>query len=517
MINKEMSNLDANQGSAANAPKMPLLAVKNITKEFSGVRVLDSVSLLLNEGEVLGIIGENGAGKSTLLKIIAGLYKPDAGSIEIDGRAVSIPDPSAAEILKIGIIQQEINLIKDLNVFENIFLGRELKRGVVLDKRAMRERSVELLKRFKAKVSPTGRIDDLSLAQKRMVEFAKVLSAAPRVLMMDEPTAVLTPLEISRLLGEIKDMKSKGVGIVYVSHNLREIREVCDSVAVLRDGVLTGVYRACDLDIRRMATLMAGREPPEAFPGKAKPREEIIMDVKELSVSGILDDVSFNLRKGEILGFFGLAGAGRTEIAEALMGLRRRSSGVITIKGKTVDIGNPSQAIESGLSYLSEDRWEKGMVLDFGIVHNVTLSSLDDYCSYFFIDQDEEYLKADSYVDELDIRAASLYTKLAFFSGGNQQKVSLAKSLDTAPDVIIVDEPTRGIDINTRRAMYCFIKKLTDQGLSCIFISSEMEEIIGMCNRVVVMRSGRVRGILENEGVNEEEIMFHATGSSIVA
>jgi len=496
---------------------MPLLAVKSVTKEFWGVRVLDSVSLSLNAGEVLGVIGENGAGKSTLLKIIAGLYKPDAGSIEMDGRAVSITDPSAAEILKIAIIQQETNLIKDLNVFENIFLGRELKRGVVLDKRAMRERAAELLERLKAGVLPTGDIDDLNPVQKRMVEFARALSAAPRVMMMDEPTAVLAPLEINRLFDVIKDMKSKGVGIVYVSHNLREIKEICDFVAVLRDGVLAGVHRACDLDVRGMATLMAGHEPSQTFPRKAKPGEKTIMDVKGLSVGGILDDVSFNLRKGEILGFFGLTGAGRTEVAEALMGLRRRSSGAIAIKDKTVDIGNPNQAIESGLSYLAEDRREKGVILDFGIVHNLTLSSLDDYCSYSFIDQDEEYLKAESYVDELGIRAASLYAKLAFFSGGNQQKVSLAKSLDTAPDVLILDEPTRGIDVNTRRDMYRFIKKLTTQGFSCIFISSQMEEIIGMCNRVVVMRGGRVQAILENDGVNEEDIMFHAAGSGITA
>jgi ribose transport system ATP-binding protein len=240
------------------------------------------------------------------------------------------------------------------------------------------------------------------------------------------------------------------------------------------------------------------------------------MGVEGLSVAGALEDVSFDLRRGEILGFFGLAGSGRTEVAEALMGLRRGSSGAITVKGMAVDVKNPSEAMERGISYLSEDRREKGLILDFGIVHNVTLSSLDDYCSYSFVDQDEEYLKAESYVDELGIKAASLYSNLEFFSGGNQQKVSLAKSLDSAPDVLIADEPTRGVDVNARRDMYRFIKKLTDNGLSCLYISSDIEEIIGMCNRVVVMHGGRIRSILEGDDVSEEKIMFHASGFDVI-
>jgi len=503
---------------AAYAPKMPLLTVKNVTKSFSGVRVLHSVSLSLNGGEVLGIIGENGAGKSTLLKIVAGLYEPDAGSVEMDGWEAGVSDASAAGA-KITMVQQEINLVENLDVFENIFLGRELKGlGGLLDKKAMRLRALELLDRFKAGVSPNGKIDELNLTQKRIVEFAKVLSAEPRVLILDEPAAVLTPWEVDRLFGVIKDVKSKGAGIIYVSHNLEEIKAICDSVAVLRDGVLAGVYRVCDVDFSEMATLMAGRELPQTFPYKDKPgkrEEKIVMDVDGLSVEGLLDDVSFNLRKGEILGFFGLAGAGRTELAEALMGLRHRSSGAIVVKDKTVDIGSPSQAMKNGLSYLPEDRHDKGVILDFGIVDNVTLGSLSEYCSnplFNFVDQDKEYLKAESYVDELDIRATSLYTKLEFFSGGNQQKVSLAKSLDSDPDILILDEPTRGVDVNTRRFMYRYVKKLTDRGLSCIFISSEVNEIIGMCNRVVVMRAGRVQSVLEDDHVNEEEIMFHAAG-----
>ncbi len=491
---------------------IPLLAVKEITKEFSGVRVLDGVSLDLNRGEVLGIIGENGAGKSTLLKIVSGIYTPNAGTLELEGKAVAVSDSGVAQSLGITMIPQEFNLVNELNVFENVFLGRELRRGLLLDKNTMKERTRELMTRLKSDISPTERTENLSVAQKQMVEFAKALSAESRILIMDEPTTVLTSKETELLFEVVREMKRQGVGIIYISHKLQEVKAICDRVAVLRDGVLVSVDAAEDLSVHEMATRMVGRELSQIFPEKTRPGDEVVLDVCGLGVEGVLSDVTFNLRRGEILGFSGLVGAGRTEVAEALMGLRRRSAGTVHIKGRRADIRNPSQAVRNGLSYLSEDRQGKGVMVKFGIVQNVTLVSLADYCERFFIDQDKEYLKAEDYVDEFGIRAASLYTNLEFFSGGNQQKVSLAKSLDSAPDVLIVDEPTRGIDVNAKREIYHFIKKLTEQGLSCIFISSELEEIIGMCNRVVVMHGGRVGGILEGDAINEEDIMLHATG-----
>ena len=494
------------------SPQIPLLAVKEITKEFSGVRVLDGVSLDLKYGEVLGIIGENGAGKSTLLKIVSGIYTPNSGTLELEGKPIAVSDSSVAQSLGITMIPQEFNLVNELNVFENVFLGRELRRGFLLDKNTMKERTRELMTRLKSDISPTARIENLSVAQKQMVEFAKALSAESRILIMDEPTTVLTSKETELLFEVIRDMKRQGVGIIYISHKLQEVKTICDRVAVLRDGVLVSVDAAEDLSVHEMATRMVGRELSQIFPEKTRPGDEVVLDVCGLDVDGVLSNVTFNLRRGEILGFSGLVGAGRTEVAEALMGLRRKSAGTVHIKGKRVDIRNPSQAVRNGLSYLSEDRQGKGVMVKFGIVQNVTLVSLADYCTRFFIDQDKEYLKAEDYVEEFEIRAASLYTNLEFFSGGNQQKVSLAKSLDSAPGVLIVDEPTRGIDVNAKREIYHFIKKLTEQGLSCIFISSELEEIIGMCNRVVVMHSGRIGGILEGDAINEEDIMLHATG-----
>ena len=493
----------------------PLLAVKNITKEFSGVRVLDSISLSLNAGEVLGIIGENGAGKSTLLKIISGIYMPSCGTVEIDGRAVSVADAGTARTLGITMIPQEFNLINDLNVFENIFLGRELKRGVLLDKKAMCLKAAEFLNRLGTDVSPEEKIENLSVAQKQMVEFAKALAVESRILIMDEPTTVLTSQETELLFEVIRDMKARGVGIVYISHKLQEIKTICDRVAVLRDGVLVSVDRTKgpeSIDVHEMATRMVGRELSQIFPDKVRPGDEIVLDVCGLDVDGVLSDVSFDLRKGEILGFAGLVGAGRTEVAEALMGLRRKNAGTVHIQGRRVDIRNPDQAVRNGLSYLSEDRQGKGIMVGFGIVQNVTLTSLAGYCSRGFIDQDKEYLKAEEYVEDFGIRAASLYTRLEFFSGGNQQKVSLAKSLDSVPRILIVDEPTRGIDVNAKREIYHFLKNLVTQDLSCILISSELEEIIGMCNRVVVMHGGRVGGILEGDSVTEEEVMLYATG-----
>lgn len=490
----------------------PLLAVKGIIKEFSGVRVLDDVSLTLHRGEVLGIIGENGAGKSTLLKVVSGIYSPESGTIEIEGKPVAISDSGIARSLGITLIPQEFNLINELTVFENIFLGREILMGSLLDKGAMRLQARTLLSQLKTDISPDTPTENLSVAQKQMVEFAKALAVKSRILIMDEPTTVLTSKEIELLFNVIRNLKEQGVGIIYISHKLQEVKTICDRVAVLRDGILVSTDPVSELTTHEMATRMVGRELSQIFPPKTVPQNDVILKVQHLSSKGAVHNISFELRKGEILGLAGLIGAGRTETAEILMGLRPKHSGSIIIKGEEVNINSPSDAVKHGLSYLSEDRQGKGILIKSGIVHNITLTSLHKYCTCFFIDQDEEYLKAEKYVNEFGVRAASLYTNLEFFSGGNQQKISLAKSLDTEPEILIVDEPTRGIDVNAKREIYHFIKKLTDIGLSCIFISSELEEIIGMCNRVVVMQNGQITGLLEGDAVNEEEIMLHATG-----
>jgi len=349
-----------------------------------------------------------------------------------------------------------------------------------------------------------------------MVEIAKALAFESKLMIMDEPTTVLTGEEIKVLFNIMRKLKESGVTIIYISHKLREVKEICDRVMILRDGEQIDVSSVEDLTEHDMATMMVGRELSQLFPDKLEAQNESVLEVENLTVPGVIEDVSFDLRKGEILGFAGLVGAGRTETAEALIGIRKKSRGRIKLNGKEVKIKNPIDSIEKGIAYLSEDRQGAGIITSFDMIKNITLSSLDKYSSGL-INHKKERKQTEYYVDKFNINAASLKTELEFFSGGNQQKVSLAKSLDTDPEIFIVDEPTRGIDINAKREIFYFLNELASKGISCIFISSELEEIIGMCNRVVVMREGKLTGILENEEINEKEIMLHATGLKGVA
>lgn len=491
----------------------PLLKVVSACKEFSGVRVLNNVSFALSAGEILGIIGENGAGKSTLLKIISGIYTPTSGEFFFDGEPMRTGSAAEAKRLGITLIPQEFNLVKDLNVFENIFLGAELRSGPLLDKKAMAAEAKRLLDRLGVVIDPREKMENLSVAQKQMVEFAKALSRKSRVLIMDEPTTVLTPPDVRMLFSIIGNLRNEGVAIIYISHKLREVKEICDRVMVLRDGEFVSLDRTEEVGVHEMATRMVGRELSQLFPPKNAPSEEAVLSVEDLSVEGLLSGVSFSLRRGEILGFSGLMGAGRTEVAETLLGLRRKTSGRVSVKGREADIRTPSDAVKLGISYLSEDRQGKGILVKFGISSNISLVSLARYCgAWGLINKKKEREQASEYVREFSIKAASLSTNLEFFSGGNQQKVSLAKCMDTDPEILIIDEPTRGIDVNAKREIYHFIHTLVEKGLSCILISSELEEILGLCHRTVVMHEGRVSGILEGEHLNEEEIMFHATG-----
>lgn len=490
-----------------------LLHVVSAGKEFSGVRVLNDVSFDLHRGEILGVIGENGAGKSTLMKIIAGIYSPTNGQFLLDGEALRTGCAAEAKRQGITLIPQEFNLVDGLNVFENIFLGEEVVSGPFLDKKAMAAEAGVLLGRLKADIDPFERIDSLSVAQKQMVEFSKALSRKSRILIMDEPTTVLTPPGVKLLFSIIRALRDEGVAVIYISHKLREVKELCDRVMVLRDGEFVSLDKTSDLTVQEMATRMVGRELTQIFPPKNAPSEDLVLSVEGLSVEGLLAGVTFTLRKGEILGFSGLMGAGRTEMAETLLGLRRKTAGRIVIKGKEADIRTPGDAVKLGLSYLSEDRQGKGILTKFGVSSNISLVSLARYCGAGgIIRKREEREKAAEYVRSFSIKAASLSANLEFFSGGNQQKVSLAKCMDTDPEILIIDEPTRGIDVNAKREIYHFIHSLMERGLSCILISSELEEILGLSHRTVVMHEGRISGILEGEHMNEEEIMFHATG-----
>lgn len=492
-----------------------ILRVENISKDFGSGPVLRDVNLAVRPGEILGIIGENGAGKSTLMKILAGIHQPTAGKVYVDEKQVRIADPIAARALKISLVPQEFNLIRDLPVYNNVFLGAELRKpSGILDKEAMKARTRELLAQLNVELDPEARIEGLSAAEKQMVEICKALAFDSRVLIMDEPTTMLTKYEIEILFRLTLKLRSEGMTILYISHKLKEVKHLCDRVAVLRDGELVHEGPTSEVSIVEMAQKMVGRELGSIFPAKGKPGDEVVFEARGVTVPGILEDISFQLRKGEILGLAGLVGAGRTELAETVLGLRRKSTGVFLKDGRELDLREPADAVAAGISYLSEDRQGAGIITTFSVTRNVTLVSLGEYCRSLFrlIDKKTEKDKVQGYVDSFRIKTDTLERRLENLSGGNQQKVSLAKAIDTSPSMLIVDEPTRGVDVSAKHEIYVFINDLARKGISCLLISSELEEIIGMCDRVLVMRDGRIAGTLEGDRITEEQIMYHATG-----
>jgi ribose transport system ATP-binding protein len=491
-----------------------ILYLDGISKEFSSVRVLDGITFGIRKGEVMGLIGENGAGKSTLIKIICGIYTPTEGNVLLNGEVVDIPDYITGKKLGIGIVPQEFNLINSLTVYENIFLGNEIHKGMLLDKKLMRQKAREQLERLKMPVDVDKLVSDLSVAEKQMVEISKAMILEARILIFDEPTTTLTGHEVEILFDLMSKLREKGVTMIFVSHKLHEVKTICDRVTVFRDGKLISVDAIAEVDEHDLARKMVGRDFSQVFPPKLKRAQDtVILEVGNFCIENLLKDVSFTLRKGEILGFAGLVGAGRTETMEALMGLRKLASGTVSLDGKTVKIKSAREAVNHKLAYISEDRQGKGIVQNFDIPKNITLISLSEkYSKHGLIDKAGEDAASNRYVEEFKVVAASKKNELRFFSGGNQQKVYLARWMDTDPQILILDEPTRGIDINAKREIYEFIHNLAESGISCILISSEMEEIIGMCSRVYVMREGRIADCLEGEEITEENIMFNATG-----
>jgi ribose transport system ATP-binding protein len=492
-----------------------LLKTYKICKEFSSVPVLNNITIEVIRGEILGIVGENGAGKSTLMKILSGIYTLTSGEIFFEKKKVVVNNPLDAKNLGISIIPQEFNLVKELTVYDNIFLGSEIvKKNGLLDKKRMMERTNELLEELEVEIRPDEKIENLSTAQKQMVEICKALSMDAKLLIMDEPTTVLTRYEIDILFRLMRRLRNQGTTIIYISHKLKEIQTICDRVMVLRDGELICTETIQEITVLEMAQRMVGRELNQVFPAKRTPVPDYVFEVRNLTVPGVLENINFQLKRGEILGFAGLVGAGRTAVAETIMGIRKRSSGEILLNGKSIAVRNPQDAVQNGINYLSEDRQGSGILTSFTVTQNTTLVSLASYCKYFikYILKKKEHEATLKHKERFNIKAQSLDTKLEYLSGGNQQKVSLAKSIDPAPVVLIANEPTRGVDVSAKQEIYRFINALAEEGLSCIFISSEQEEIIGMCHRVVVMKDGRIMGTIEGERINEEEIMFLATG-----
>ncbi|MFN7156475.1 MAG: sugar ABC transporter ATP-binding protein [Acidovorax sp.] len=488
---------------------------RNVTKEFGPVRVLHGVGFALQPGRVYGLLGENGAGKSTLMKILAGYESPTTGEVVVDG-AVRVPGGGsrAAEAQGIVLIHQEFNLADDLTIAQNIFLGHEIKRGPFLDDKAMREKTREALAKVGLPLDPDTRVRKLIVAEKQLVEIARALARNARLLIMDEPTATLTPGETERLFALMAGLKAAGVTIIYISHKLDEVERTTDEVVVMRDGLLVAREPTASVTRRQMANLMVGRELADLFPPKlpAPQHGAPAIKVRGLTVPGWAEDVSFDVRRGEILGFAGLVGAGRTELFEGLLGLRPRSAGTVDIAGKPVNLKSPRDAARHGLTYLSEDRKGKGLHVHFSLRPNLTLMALERYAKPWLDPAAEQAALRDA-VQEFGIRTGSLEVRASSLSGGNQQKLALAKVLHPGPGVVVLDEPTRGVDVGAKREIYHLVQRLAEQGLAVVVISSELMELIGLCHRVAVMRAGRLLTTLQEPNLTEEELIAHATGT----
>ena len=489
----------------------PLEAV-SLSKSFGPVQVLKNIDLRIFGGEVHAIIGENGAGKSTLMKLLAGNERPTGGEIRIDGKPVSFSGPVEAEAQGIVLVHQEILLAPDLTVAQNIYLGRELNRGVVVDDKSMREGARKAIRDLGADIDPDTVVGSLSIAQRQLVQIARVLLVPHRVVIFDEPTASLTPFETEALLKVIRDIRAKGVAVLYISHRLPEVKEISDRVTVLRDGKLVSAHLASELQPSDMARLMVGRDVAKLYPDRASQHDNAaILEIENFSVPGYVQNASFHLNRGEILGFAGLVGAGRTELMEGIVGLRP-GKGDARHNGKPVHFRNAHESQKAGIVYLSEDRKGKGLLLTKDLGVNLTLASLKKFVRGLQIDRNRERTALDDAIREFDIRTGRKDILAGQLSGGNQQKLLLAKMMMLDPSIVIIDEPTRGIDVGTKEQIYQFIANLADEGKSIIVVSSEMPELIGICDRIVVMREGRVAGEVSGDRMTEHDIVVLATG-----
>lgn len=487
------------------------LAAAGISRDFAGVRVLNDINLDFQPGEVHAIIGENGAGKSTLMKILSGYLSPTEGQVEIDGKPVTLRSGAEAEEHGIILIHQEMNLAEHLSVAANIFLGRELHRGPFVDDRTMAARSRELLEQLESDIDPRTAVADLAVSDRQMVEIAKAMWRGGRILIMDEPTDVLTGRETEILFRLMRSLTAGGTTVIFISHKLTEVLDIADRVSVLRDGRLITTEAVDGLDEERLATLMVGRELSEMFPAKPADLPTVpLLEVRNFTVPGFVENISFTLHEGEILGFAGLIGAGRTELFEGLLGLRP-ASGEVILRGERIHLRNTRDAARKGIAYVSEDRKGKGLLVDMPMRPNVTLLALDRLARPFINDRREAKALRDA-IDDFDIRFADPHGAVRTMSGGNQQKLVLGKTMLIDPQIIILDEPTRGIDIGTKRQIYFLTRELVKQGKSIVVISSELPEIIGLADRVAVLFDGGLSGILNREQLTENDIVRYATG-----
>ncbi|MBX3280516.1 MAG: sugar ABC transporter ATP-binding protein [Acidobacteria bacterium] len=498
----------------------PVLQMRNIRKTFPGVIALDDVSFDLRRGEVHILLGENGAGKSTLMKILSGAYERDGGEVLIDGREVEIGNPRRSQSLGIGIIYQELNLVPHLSAAENIYLGREPSRAglpflpFIVDRKAMNGSARELLAGLGVNLDVRRPVGELSIAEQQMVEIAKAVSLDARILIMDEPTAVLTEREIRELFARIRRLKADGVSIIYISHRMEELFEIGDRVTVLRDGSVVGTRDIAGATKPELIRMMVNRELTQQFPKVAAPRGKEVLRVEGLNRAGVLTDISFSLCEGEILGVAGLLGSGRTELARAIFGLDRIDSGGIHIKGRLQRIASPRRAINLGLGFLTEDRKTQGLVLPLSVRENICLPSVDAFSRMGVVSRRREAEAAAKYRKDLRIKTTGLEQRVVNLSGGNQQKVVLSKWLVSRGDILIFDEPTRGIDVGSKAEIYELMNKLTAAGAAIIMISSDLPEVLGMSDRILVMHQGRINGEFSAAEATQEKILHRALGDT---
>lgn len=485
-----------------------VLEVKNISKEFPGVKALDDIHLLLGKGEVHALCGENGAGKSTLIKILAGTYRKDEGEIFFEGRKVELHSAHDSLSMGIKVVFQELSLIPGLTVAENVFLESfPLKRNRTIDWQTMNERTTEILKTIGLDVDPRLLVNRLTISQQQMVEIGRALSHEAKVIIMDEPTSALSPKEIQALFHAIDQLKKMGIAILYVTHKLEEVFEICDKITVFRDGRFISMNNIKDTNPNQVVTDMVGREINTLFPKSDTAKGEVVLKVSNLVTEKKLQGVSLELKSGEVIGVFGLLGAGRTELAKAIFGLDPVTGGEVSVSGEKIKPHSTSHATSAGMGLLTEDRKEEGLVLQMSVAQNMTLPSLKDFSNFGFINRGEEAKRSQEFVDKISIKTPSLKQKIMYLSGGNQQKVLLARWLMKTLKVIILDEPTRGIDVGAKAEIHKLIDDLAKEGVAVLVMTSEMPELLGVSDHIIVMNDGKVTGEFQRDEATQEKVL----------
>ncbi len=493
--------------------QIPIIQMRDISKSFGGVHALKNVQLTIYPGEVHAILGENGAGKSTLIKTITGVHQPDSGEIELNGQVVQFANPREAQQQGIAAIYQEPSLFPDLSIAENILVGRQPVSGGRISWRQMNRIASDLLERLHVKLNPRTKARNLSVAQQQMVEIARALSVNAKVLIMDEPTSSLTSNEVEELFHITKNLRDEGTAVIFISHRLEELFALADRVTTLRDGEYVGTRTLANVTTDELIQMMVGRKLDDLFPKQDVERGEVVLEVENLSANGAFQDISFKLHAGEILGMSGLVGAGRTDVACSIFGVKPATAGRITVRGEQVTIANPQKAMALGISYVPEDRKNHGLVLPMPIGDNITLPVINEFATYGWLNRKKEKTTALEASKKLEVKAYGIEQKAQELSGGNQQKVVLAKWLNTNPRILILDEPTRGIDVGTKAAVHRLMSSLAAEGMAILMISSELPEILGMSDRILVMREGHITGEFERGEATQEKLMMAATGA----